>query len=61
MTELKTRNNETSVAELLAGVTDPDRRADAQAVCALMCEATGVRPTMWGYQHRRLWLLPAAE
>jgi hypothetical protein len=37
-----------SVGDFLAAVPDPRRRADAQAVCALMAEATGVAPEMWG-------------
>jgi hypothetical protein len=48
MAELKTVKNETSVAEFLAAVADPRRRADAQAVCALMADVTGAQPTMWG-------------
>ncbi len=48
MTELKTRKTSTSVAEFLAAVTDPQRRVDAQAACALMAEVTGQPPTMWG-------------
>jgi hypothetical protein len=48
MAELKTQRNDASVADFLAGVADPQRRADAQAVCALMTEITGVQPSMWG-------------
>ena len=48
MAELKTSRNEASVADYLAAVADPRRRADAQAVCALMVEVTGEQPTMWG-------------
>jgi hypothetical protein len=48
MAELKTSRNEASAAEFLAAVADPRRRADAQAVCALMTEVTGEQPTMWG-------------
>jgi uncharacterized protein DUF1801 len=48
MAELKTVKNQTSVAEFLAAVTDRDRRADAQAVCGLMAEVTGLQPAMWG-------------
>jgi hypothetical protein len=46
--ELKTVRTEASVDEFLAGVADQRRRADAQAVCALMTEVTGERPAMWG-------------
>jgi hypothetical protein len=48
MAEPKTTRNEASVADFLATVTDPKRRADAEAACALMAEATGAEPAMWG-------------
>jgi hypothetical protein len=48
MAELKTRRNDESVAAFLATVADPRRRADAEAACALMAEATGAEPAMWG-------------
>ncbi len=48
MAELKTGRNSGSVPEFLAAVADPRRRADAEAVCALMAEVTGAPPTMWG-------------
>jgi hypothetical protein len=48
MAEPKTTKNEASVAEFLAAVADPHRRADAQAACALMADVTGLPPAMWG-------------
>jgi len=48
MTELKTSKNAASVTEFLDAVPDPERRADALAVCALIREATGAEPAMWG-------------
>jgi hypothetical protein len=48
MAELKTTRNDTDVAVFLAAVADPKRRADAEAACALMAEATGAPPVMWG-------------
>jgi hypothetical protein len=48
MAEPKTTRNEASVADFLATVTDPKRRADVEAACALMAEATGAEPAMWG-------------
>ncbi|KHD78790.1 DUF1801 domain-containing protein [Actinoplanes utahensis] len=48
MAEAKTTRNDQSVAAFLAAVTDPARRADAEAAVALMTEATGVEPAMWG-------------
>ena len=46
--EPKTQKSDASVADFLAAVADPKRRADAQAVTALMTEVTGASPTMWG-------------
>jgi hypothetical protein len=46
--EPKTQKNQASVAEFLAAVADPKRRADAEAVTALMTEVTGTEPAMWG-------------
>ena len=48
MAEPKTTKSHASVAEFLAGVADPKRRADAEAVTALIAEVTGAEPTMWG-------------
>ena len=48
MAEPKTTRNQASVADFLAAVADPQRRADAEAVTALMAEVTGAEPTMWG-------------
>jgi hypothetical protein len=46
--EPKTTKNQASVADFLAAVADPKRRADAEAVTALMTEVTGAEPAMWG-------------
>src|SRR3569623_2474328 len=48
MAESKTRPQAAGVAGFLAGGADPRRRADAQAVGALMAEVTGAEPVMWG-------------
>ena len=48
MAELTTSRNQASVAEFLAAVADPQRRADAQAACALIADVTGADPVMWG-------------
>ncbi len=48
MTEPKTVPTDASVDDFLAAVDDPQRRGDAQALCALMREVTGVEPVMWG-------------
>lgn len=44
----KTVANDASVEAFLAAIADPQRRADAQAVDALMRKATGCAPKMWG-------------
>ena len=46
--EQKTKPNTISVADFIAAVEDPKRRADAGAACALLAEATGEPPVMWG-------------
>jgi hypothetical protein len=48
MADAKTKKTPVSVEEFLALVQGADRRADAQAVCALMCDVTGAEPVMWG-------------
>ena len=48
MAELKTAKNDGDVDAFLAAVADDRRRADAQAVTALMREVTGEEPAMWG-------------
>ena len=46
--EQKTRPTAVSVADFIAAVEDPKHRADAEAACALLAEATGEPPVMWG-------------
>jgi hypothetical protein len=48
MAEPKTTRTGASVPDFLAAVADPRRRDDATAACALMAEATGAEPAMWG-------------
>ncbi|MBO3742292.1 DUF1801 domain-containing protein [Actinoplanes flavus] len=48
MAEPATTRNDGDVTAFLAAVADPGRRADAEAACALMTEATGEQPVMWG-------------
>lgn len=48
MSEPKTTATTASVADFLASVPDPQRRADATALATLFAEATGVEPVMWG-------------
>ncbi len=44
----KTKPTDVSVADFIAAVEDPKRRADAEAACALLSEATGEPAVMWG-------------
>ena len=46
--EAKTRPTPASVADFIAALPDDRRRADAEAVCALLGHATGFEPVMWG-------------
>lgn len=48
MAELKTKATDESVAEFLAKVEDTARRADCEAVRAMMQRATGCEAKMWG-------------
>lgn len=48
MAELKTRPTDASVAEFLAVIEDPKRRADSETLVTLMREATGAEPVLWG-------------
>lgn len=48
MAEPKTRPTDADVGAFLDAVPDPRRRDDAKALCTLMTEVTGARPTMWG-------------
>ena len=48
MAELKTKATEVRAADFIAAVPDPVRRADAEAVCAMMARLTGEEPRMWG-------------
>ena len=48
MAEPKTQRTQASVPDFLDAVADANRRADAQALCALMTDETGEQPAMWG-------------
>ncbi len=48
MAELKTRETDADVGAFLAAIEDDQRRADCEAICAMMREAAGVEPKMWG-------------
>ncbi len=46
--EAKTKQTEVSVADFIAAVENPTRRADAETLCALFEEISGEPPKMWG-------------
>lgn len=46
--EAKTKPTDVSVAEFIAAVEDPKRRADSETLCALFEELSGEPPVMWG-------------
>lgn len=46
--EPKTRPTDVPVADFIAAVEHPGRRADAETVCAMMTEVSGQKPVMWG-------------
>ena len=46
--EPKTKPSDDSVAAFLGAVEPAEKRADAEALCALMQNATGEPPKMWG-------------
>ena len=48
MGEMKTRPTDADVDAFLAAIPDPARRADCEALRALMAEATGQVPVLWG-------------
>ena len=48
MAENKTQPTDEPVAEFLARVADPQRRADCEVVLEMMRRASGVEPVMWG-------------
>jgi hypothetical protein len=48
MAELKTQMNDASVEDYLNNVEDEGRRRDCFTVLAMMRQATGAEPKMWG-------------
>jgi hypothetical protein len=48
MAQAKTRQTKASVAAFLAAIDDPVRRKDCETIAALMQDATGAKPKMWG-------------
>ncbi|MEQ9110290.1 MAG: DUF1801 domain-containing protein [Rhodospirillaceae bacterium] len=48
MSELKTKQNSTSVASFIKAVENPKRREDTQVIKKMMDAITGWKPKMWG-------------
>ena len=48
MSEAKTRPGNASVSDFLAGIKEPQKRADCRAIASMMRKATGKRAKMWG-------------
>lgn len=48
MAETKTKPTPVSVADFLAAVDNPERRADGETLCAMLMRITGEEPRMWG-------------
>ncbi len=48
MAENKTRPTQMAVADFIAAIPDPVRRADAETVCAMLARVSGEPPVMWG-------------
>ncbi|MFO1280899.1 MAG: DUF1801 domain-containing protein [Burkholderiales bacterium] len=48
MADAKTKPTWASVREHLATIADPARRADCEALVAMMSRVTGAKPVMWG-------------
>lgn len=46
--EAKTKVTDVSVADFIAAVENPQRRADAETLCALFEQISGEPATMWG-------------
>ena len=48
MSDAKTRAGSASVRDFLAGIDNPQKRADCRAIATMMRKATGKRAKMWG-------------
>jgi hypothetical protein len=48
MAELKTKENDRSVADFLSAIVDEKVREDSKKIAAIMEKATGAPPKMWG-------------
>lgn len=50
MAEPKTKPTKQSAATFVAGIVDPQKRADSKALLKIFKRATGQKPVMWGTQ-----------
>ena len=48
MPDVKTKKNEASVSDFLAGIADESKRRDCHTILKMMREATGEEAKMWG-------------
>ncbi|MCB0055676.1 MAG: DUF1801 domain-containing protein, partial [Caldilineaceae bacterium] len=48
MAELKTKENDQSVETFLSSIEDAQKQQDCRTLIAIMQEATGAAPRMWG-------------
>jgi hypothetical protein len=48
MAETKTKPTQVSVADFLAAVDNPERRADGEVLCKMLARLTGEEGRMWG-------------
>ena len=48
MAEIKTRKNDDSVEDFIAGIDDDRKREDAKTLLGIMEKVTGDKPHMWG-------------
>ena len=55
MAELKTKKNDSDIAEFLNGVDNEERRNDCFKLLELFEQWTKEAPKMWGGKHRRIW------
>jgi len=46
--EIKTKQNDLSVDDFIASVTDEEKRSDCMSILKMMKKATGEQPKMWG-------------
>jgi hypothetical protein len=48
MNSNKTQISDANVSEFIAAIEHPQRRADAEIICAIMSKLSGCQPRLWG-------------